>query len=60
MTAEVGLVSSVLENGTYHMEQYGHMLAMALKDTGSNDVWLPSLLASSYWRIKGRPEEALK
>lgn len=60
MTAEVGLIPSVLGQGEYHMDQYGHILAQALKDTASNNVWLPSLLASSYWRIRGRPEEAIK
>ncbi len=57
--AEVGLEQTVLENGQLHLAQYGHLVYEAVKTQDSRD-WLPGLLASSYWRIKGRPVEAIK
>ena len=57
MTAEINLVPSVLEHGRYHLAQYGHLVAQAIRE--DNDDWLASLLASSYWRIRGRPIEAI-
>ncbi len=57
MPPEVGLTSSVLEHGRYHLDEYGHLTSIAL-EKDSND-WLAALLASNYWRIKGDVQQTV-
>ena len=59
MDGELGLVSAVLEDGRFHIRQYGHLVYTALKENRKEDMFMACLFASNYWRIIGKPAEAI-
>ena len=58
MAPEVGLLSSVLEHNRFSLSQYGHLIADSIQNEPKYN-WLGTYLASNYWRISGRPKEAI-
>ena len=59
MDGELGLVSAVLEDGRFHIRQYGHLVYTALNENRKEDMFMACLFASNYWRIIGKPAEAI-
>ena len=60
MGGELGLMSAVLEDGRFHLRQYGHLVSKALKENNKENICMACLFASNYWRIVGRPSEAIE
>ena len=60
MGGEIGLIPAVLEDGRFHLQQYGHLVARALKKHNKSGIWMACLFASNYWRILGHPSEAIQ
>ena len=58
MAPEVGLLSNVLEHNRFSLSQYGHLIADSMHNEPKYN-WLGTYLASNYWRISGRPKEAI-
>ena len=58
MAPEVGLLSNVLEHNRFSLSQYGHLIADSIQNEPKYN-WLGTYLASNYWRISGRPKEAI-
>ena len=58
MAPEVGLLSNVLEHNRFSLSQYGHLIADSIHNEPKYN-WLGTYLASNYWRISGRPKEAI-
>ena len=59
MPPEVGLLSNVLEHNRFSLAQYGHLVYESIKSQHPHN-WLGTLLASNYWRILGKPKEAIE
>ena len=59
MSGETGLMSTVLEDGRYHLRQYGHLVSEALDENNKENICMAALFASNYWRIIGKPHEAI-
>lgn len=59
MPPEVGLLSNVLEYNKLNLAQYGHFIYEALQNE-DEDTWLANLLGSNFWRILGKPQEAIE
>jgi hypothetical protein len=59
MAGEVGLIANVLENGRFHLAQYGHIIFQSLNQKNTHN-WMSTLLAANYWRIRGKPKEAIE
>ena len=60
MGGELGLMSSVLEDGRFHLRQYGHLVSNALVENNEENIAMAALFASNYWRIIGKPHEAIE
>ena len=60
MGGELGLISAVLEDGRFHLRQYGHLVSNALKANKKGNLFMACLFASNYWRIVGKPSEAIE
>jgi tetratricopeptide (TPR) repeat protein len=60
MGGELGLMSAVLEDGRFHLRQYGHLVSKALKANNKGNICMACLFASNFWRIVGRPAEAIE
>lgn len=60
MPPEVGLLSNVLEHNKLNLAQYGHYIYEALQNEDEEDTWLANLLGSNFWRILGKPQEAIE
>ena len=60
MGGELGLMSAVLEDGRFSLRQYGHLVSKALKANNKENICMACLFASNYWRIVGRPSEAIE
>ena len=60
MGGELGLMSAVLEDGRFHLRQYGHLVSKALRENNKENICMACLFASNYWRIVGRPSEAVE
>ena len=58
MNPELTLIPRVLENNRFSIRQYGHLVSESMK-TGGNYNWLAVYLASSFWRVLGKPVEAI-
>ena len=60
MGGELGLMSAVLEDGRFHLRQYGHLVSNALVENNDKNIAMAALFASNYWRIIGNPHEAIE
>ncbi len=68
MSSEMGLLPTVLEHGRFRLPQFARLVASAVEREeragggggGARHRWIASLLASSYWRIRGRADEAVR
>ena len=60
MSGETGLMSTVLEDGRYNLRQYGHLVSEALEENNKENICMAALFASNYWRIIGKPHEAIE
>ena len=60
MGGELGLMSAVLEDGRFHLRQYGHLVSKALEENNKENICMAALFASNYWRIIGKPHEAIE
>ena len=58
MPPEVGLLSNVLEHNRFSLAQYGQLVYESIKSEKVHN-WLATLLASNFWRILGKPKEAI-
>ena len=58
MPPEVGLLSNVLEHNRFSLAQYGQLVFESIKSEKVHN-WLATLLASNFWRILGKPKEAI-
>ena len=58
MPPEVGLLSNVLEHNRFTLAQYGQLVHDSMKAEVTHN-WVATFLASNYWRILGKPKEAV-
>ena len=59
MPPEVGLLSNVLEHDRFSLAQYGQLVYDSMQ-SHPEDNWVAPFLASNFWRILGKPKEAIE
>ncbi len=59
MSAEVGLTSTILEQGRFHLAQYGQLITESVRNPDQEYNWVGTLFAANYWRLRGKAKESV-